>query len=798
MKGLGRQVRVSARALLKAPGFTATAVVLVGLGVGAVTTIFTLVDHVLLRPLPYPAAERLLLVENGNHSGPLFESMRAMGTVDGWAAAHDETSTLLGDGDPVRVRAARVSRDFFQVFGARPALGRLFADEDFEHADDRVVVDGRAWRRVWGGDPDLVGRVIQLDGRPVTVIGVTDPAFTPPEALVGREVDFWRPIDGSSELLTEHTAWVLGVVGRVASGTSAEAAEAELAALMGRMASVHENYRDSDGDPRELPLTPLAEVTVRGVRAGLGLLLGAVTMLLLVACANVAQLFLARGLGRHREMAVRRAMGAGTAVLIGQLLVESLLVGLAGGALGMGLAWTGLEGFLALAPGALPRQDAVTLDLRVMAFAVTVSVATALLFGLLPAMRSVRGDVADELRAAGRAATAGRGTGLLRGGLIVAEVGLSLVLLAGAGLLMKSFLLVHAQDPGFRTADLWTVPINLTSVETPDDWLGATSEIGEALSRVAGVRGVTWGLTMPLTSAAGRCCWRSTVTAEGAREAGPYLHPVTAEYFDVLGTPLRAGRSWSEAEARSDPTPVVVSEGLAIALWGSAEGAVNRPLSMNNLEMTVVGVAGDVRHYGLEPAPDLALHLPVDRIPFPIDRAHFAVRMEPGAAAGLGGRVREAIWSALPTVPVPIVRSMDDWLGLQNAARRFDSTLFATFAVVALLLAAGGLYGTLLYMAGQRRRELGIRLALGASRGRIERDVLRGGLALATVGVVLGLFGAWASGRFIQSRLWGVEPGDPATMAVAAGLLLATAAVASWLPARRASRTDPVRTLRVE
>ncbi len=798
MRGLGRQMRVSVRTLLKAPGFTATATLLVALGVGAVTTIFTLVDHVLLRPLPYPAAERLVLIENGSHSGPLFDAMQGMGTVEAWAAAYDEAATLLGTGEPMRVIAARVSGDFFRVFGARPALGRLFDAEDFGHANERVVVDGRTWQRVWGGDPGLVGSVIQLDGRPVTVIGVTDPAFSPPEALVDRNVDVWRPVDRSAELLTTHTAWVLGVVGRVAPGASVEAAGAELESVMGRMATVHENYRDQDGSARALPVTPLAEVTVQGVRAGLGLLLGAVTMLLLVACANVAQLFLARGLGRGREMAVRRAMGAGTGVLVGQLLLESLLVGLVGGALGVGLAWLGLEAFLALSPNVLPRQDVVALDLRVLGFAVLVSIATSIVFGLLPAVRSVRGDVADELRASGRSATASRGTGVLRSGLIVAEVGMSLVLVAGAGLLMRSFLLVHAQEPGVRIDDLWTVPVSLTSVETSADWNATTEAMGEALAGVPGVRGVTWGLTMPLTSQGGRCCWRSTVTAEGDRSEGPYIHPVTPSYFDVLGTPLRAGRVWTAAEAGAEPVPVVVSEALAVALWGSPDAAVNRSLSMRSFEMTVVGVAADVRHYGLADDPGVALHVPVEHLPFPIDRAHFAVQVAPGATAGLGGRLREAIWSAAPAVPVPTVRSMDEWVALGSAGRRFDSTLFATFASVALLLAAGGLYGTLLYLAGQRRRELGIRLALGASRGRIEREVLRGGLALATFGVALGLFGAWASGRFLESRLWGVDAGDPLTLATAATLLLSTAALASWLPARRAARTDPVRTLRVE
>ncbi len=606
MRGLWRQGRFSVRALLKAPAFTWSAVLLVGVGVGAVTTIFTLVDHVLLRPLPYPDADRLVLVENGSHSGPLFNQMKQMSTVDEWGAAWDESATLVGEGEPLRLRAARVSRDFFRIFGARAVQGRLLTEEDFTTPDATVIVDGHAWRRIWNSDPDLVGRTINLDGQPVTVVGITNPDFVPPEAEVGSEVDFWRPLDWSSDMLTSHTAWVLSVVGRVAPGSSVEAVSQEMQSVMARMAPVHENYRNRDDEPRELPITPLGEVTVRGVRAGLGLLLGAVVMLLLVACANVAQLFLARGLGRHREMAVRRALGAGTAVLMGQLLWESLLVGLAGGALGVVLGWVGLRGFLRLSPDALPRQESVMLDPRVLAFAAAVSVATALVFGLLPAVRSVRGEVADELRGSGRSATAGRGTGLLRSGLVIGEVALSLVLMAGAGLLLRSFLLVHAQDPGFRTDRVWTVPLSLTSIDTPEAWMQTMEGIDEAVARVPGVESTTFGLTMPLTSGGGRCCWRSTVTAEADATETPMIHPVTPAYFETLGIPLQAGRIWSRGEAEADPAPVVVSKGLAVALWGSAERAVNQPLEMNSFAMTVVGVVGDVRHYGLEHDPDPA------------------------------------------------------------------------------------------------------------------------------------------------------------------------------------------------
>jgi predicted permease len=458
----------------------------------------------------------------------------------------------------------------------------------------------------------------------------------------------------------------------------------------------------------------------------------------------------------------------------------------------------GMQGFLALTPDVLPRQADVALDLRVLAFAIAIAVATALVFGLLPAVRSVRGDVADTLRGANRSATSGRGVGALRRGLVVGEVALSLVLVAGAGLLFRSFLLVHAQSPGIRTADVWTVPLSLTEVDTPEAWMSTMASIGAAVAGAAGVENVTYGLTMPLTSGGGRCCWGTTITSDGGTTATPVIHPVTPSYFETLDIPLRAGRAWTEAEGRADPIPVVVSEGVAMELWGGSNAAIGRRLETDRMSMIVAGVAGDTRHYGIEDDPDPGLYVPVERLPFPIDRAHLAVRLRPGSSASVGQDLRQAIWSVAPGVPVPVVRSMEEWLAIDTASRRFDSALFSTFAALALVLAAGGLYGTLLYLASQRRRELGIRMALGASRTRIERDVVAGGVGMASLGVILGLGGSWGLGRFLEDRLWGVEAGDLTTLAGAALLLLATAAIASWLPARRAGRIDPVQTLRVE
>jgi predicted permease len=799
--GLGTSIRHAIRTLRKAPAFSVTSVALVAVGVGAVTTIFTLVDHVLLRPLPYPSPDRLMVLQRGAFQGPFFRELEGLRTVDEWGAAWNEEVNLVGEGEPLRLRQSRVSDRFFHLFGARTVRGRLFVPEDVATAN-AVIISAGAWQRIWGADPSVVGRTIRLDGVAVTVIGVMEPSFTPPEALVGQTVDVWRPMDWSVPELNRHTATVLQVAGRLAGGSNLSAMQAELDQLLTRMADVHENYRERDGGHRVIPAVPLAEHTVRNVRTGLGLLLGAVGLLLLVACANVANLFLARGLGRMREMAVRRALGAGNATLTGQLLVESLVVGLTGGLMGIGLAVVGIRAFLTLNPTALPRQSAITIDPRVVAFAIAISAVTSVLFGLLPALRSVRGGLAMELRGAGRSATTGRGVTLLRNGLIACEVSLSLVLVAGAGLLLRSFLTVQAQSPGFMIDNVWVVPLNLASPESPEQYREIMDEVLLHAEQVPGVRSAAYALAGPMEFTGGsRCCWSSRPKVAGREDDGAllaYHHPVTAGYFETLGIELFAGRGWTAAEASAEPVPVVLDETLAREISGSAEAAIGTSLGIGDDQAVVVGVSRTARHYGLDVDPGNALYLPMERLPFPIPISTLAVRVEPGANRAMPTMLREAIRAAAPGLPVTSIQPMRGLVDRANSGRRFDSVIFGAFAAVSLLLAAGGLYGTLLYLAGQRKRELGIRLALGATRSRIQLHVVRSGVALAVIGVAVGLLVAWMSNRLLESRIWGISRTDPVALAGAASLLLLTAVLASWLPARRAGRVDPIETLRNE
>ena len=800
-----RNLRYALRTLRTWPSFTITAVVLVGLGVGAATTVFTLVDHVLLRPLPYPSAERLFLVENGSHSGPTAHEFEALESVEAWGFAFSRTANLLRKGDPLRVQQVQVSRDFFSVFGARPRVGRLFVEEDFGAANVAVLGHG-LWMEAFGGDPAVVGRTLRIGDSPVTVVGVLSQAFLPPEPLSqrGEPPELWVPLDWSTEELTEVHFHVLEAMGRMAPGITLGDVEAELDRALERLTRRHpEQFLDDDGALQyDFPAAGLHEITTRPVRAGLGLLSGAVVLLLLVACVNVAHLFLARGLGRTREMAVRRALGADTWNLTQQLLMESLVLGICGGLLGLGLAVIGLETFLTLNPWALPRGSTVSLDLRVLLFAVLISMVAVLLFGLVPAIRSVGRDLALDLKGVSRSATHDRDTGRARGALVVAEVALSLVLVSAAGLLIKSFMDLQSRDPGFRSEAVWTLPLSPTGVSSPGEYVASMDRIRASLAAVPGVERAAYSFTMPFEiTGRGRCCWSTgSVTVEGRTREGIslLLQPVTRTYFETLGIHLVAGGLWRPSEASLEPWPAVISERLALEVFGSAETALNREFRTRDQEipLRVYGVAADVRHFGLDQDYPFFVYLPVEKLPFAIPMVHMAVRGPPEPPGGWTRMLREAVWSAAPHMPVPTVRSMEGWIQESTAGRRFDSVLFGSLGTVALLLAAAGLYGTLLYAVGQRRRELGIRLALGARKGQIQGSVVRKGLGLASLGSVLGLAGAWATGRFLESRLFDLEPTDPWTLATAAGVLLVAAGVASWVPARRAARTDPLETLK--
>ncbi|KPJ81417.1 MAG: hypothetical protein AMS19_08275 [Gemmatimonas sp. SG8_23] len=803
MHGWGRHFRLASRTLRKAPAFTITTVLLIGLGVGAVTTIFTLVDHVLLRPLPYPAAERLITVEMGSHSGTTYREFEKLEGMEAWAGGYAESANLTGEGDPIRIEMAMVSEGFFSLFGARLALGRLLVEDDFERVNVAVLSHG-TWERVFGADPAMVGRSIRVDGDRYEVVGVLSAAFEPPQHIVPSGTAVYRPIDWSDERIQAIDYHMIEVAGRMAHGVAIEDMGVRLDELSLAMAEAYPDHHvDREGNPNPFPVAGLQDASVQRVRSGLNLLLGAVGLLLLVACLNVAHLFLARGLGRVREMAIRRTMGAGAPGLVQQLMAESLVVGALGGVLGIGLAYLGLEALLALNPTALPRAGSVDLDLRVALFSGGVALVTALVFGLVPALRTIGSDLANELKGSSRSATAGRGTRRLRGGLVVAEVAVSLVLVAQAGLLLKSYLNAQAPDPGFDPTGVWTIPLTPTGHETPDSYREAMDAVLASLQAVPGVEGAAYGLTQPFEfTGTGRCCWMNSLGEEDgvdAERVRTLIHPVSRDYLKTLRIPVLNGAVWTEAEASTTPAPAVVSERFAIDAFGSADAAIGRVFGRaERPRYRVIGVAADNKHYGLDQPDESQVYVPMEVLPFDIPMAHMAVRLRGAAPDGLARTLREAVWRAAPDLPVPTVRPMEEWIEDSMAGRRFDSAIFAAFGSAALFLAAAGLYGTLLYNVRQQRRELGIRLALGAARERVERHVVGGGLRLAFGGAVIGVLASLWVGRLLEDRLFEVGGSDPMALLGASALLLGSAALASWLPARRAGRTDPLETLRAE
>ena len=796
MRGMIRTIRQAARALRKAPAFTWATVLLLALGIGAGTAAFSVVDHVLLRPLPYPAPDRLVYMTNGSHSGPTLRRLDSVESFDTWVAAHGGTSNLVRDGaEPLRMNWVEVTPSFFGTFGASPHLGRLLVESD-ENSRNVGVLTHAAWQRVWGADPAVVGSTIRIDGNPVEVIGVLEADFAVPSVLTGRAPDLLYPMDWTDPLLEQPGYQAHSVAARLAPGMTIEQADLELDRVAADVTAAHADHYADYEEPIDWPLVSLADQTVGPrVARGLGLLLGAVGLLLLVACSNVAHLFLARGLGRTREMSVRRALGASTRALVTQLLAESLVVAAAAAAAGVGLAWLALRGF-GRWTDALPRGETVSLDLPVLGFAVLLSIATVVLFGLVPALRSTRRELHDALRTSARSATSSRTVQALRSGLVIGEVAFSLVLVVTAGLLMKSFLEVTSQDFGIEPENVVVVPLSIPEMDGADAYVRLMTDLTDAVRRVPGVEAATWSGELPFENTGGRsCCWATGVQlgdeGEPVRLAG---HSVDEDFFRTLGTEIVAGGHFRRGE--SEPV-AVIGERTAIRGWGSAEAAVGRTIGVRGAERRIVGVAEHTLHYGLDQPHDVTAYIPAWQGGFALPWGSIAVKTR-GDVDGVRPRLREAIWGVEPQLPIPTITPLESMIDSSTSTRRFGGVLASSFGVVALLLAAGGLYGTLLYTVGEQRRAIGIRIALGAGRGRIEAAVVGRALLLGVGGVVLGLGVSLYLSRFLEAFLFGITPRDGLSLTGAAVVLMAVIGVAAWLPARRAANTDPLDTLRTE
>ncbi len=810
-----QDLRYGLRGLRQRPGFTLAAVLALALGLGANTAIFTVADAVVLSPLPYPEPERLVALWETNAAQGLdherlspvnFVDFHGLGQVFEDAAAWWNPELNLTDerGEPVRVTAIEASGNFFSVMGVEPRLGRGFAAGDpFSEGAPEVVISDRLWRGRYGSDEGLVGRAVNLDGRPFTVVGVMPPGFQFP-----GETDVWQRLEWN---LANHSRYAhfMEAVGRLRPGVPVERARAELAALAGRLAAENTGSNKGWG----VRAAPLQEEVVGSYGPALLVLVGAVGLLLLLACANVANLLLAQASAREREVAIRAALGAGRGRLLTQFLAESLLLALGGAALGLALAWAGLRLLVASRAVELPRLAELTLDGRMLAFGLGAALLTVLLFGLAPALQMVGGDLHAPLKEGGRGAGAGRSGRRTRSVLVVAEMALAVVLLVGAGLLARSFLRLLEEEPGFQPERVVTVDLQLPE-SLYDDWGRVGRFYDELVGRLAAHPALEKaGATGFLPLEPG---WRIPYEIPGRPPAAPGEEPeaqyvtVSAGYFETLGVPLLAGRTFDRRDVAGSRQAVVINRELARRAWpdraeGEAVGRIllsgtngigplGRTLSQEP-EYEVIGVVGDVKNAELGDAPEPAAYFVQSQ--FPYRNMNLVVRGR-GTVAQLGAVVRAEVRRLDAGLALSEVRPLAAVLDQATAQSRFLLGLMGGFALLALVLAAVGIYGVLSYAVSRRRGEMGIRQALGASPGRVRRLVVGEGMLLATAGLALGAFAAAGLARFLAGLLHGVEPHDALAFTAAAALLLAVAFAACYLPARRASEVDPLEALRSE
>ncbi len=800
MRDLIHDLRHASRALRRSPGFTGVAVLTLALGIGANTAIFSVVDGVLLDPLPYPEPDRIVMVFEtrseptpGNFSYANLEDVRerarSFGALAAWGAG---SATLTGAGEAARVDGARVTPEFFRVFGVEPALGRTILAEETEAGADAVVVlsDG-VWRDRFGADPDVLGRAVTLDGRAHTVIGVMPPGYGAP-----YDARLWRPFVASPDPVRRRAFHNLRAVGRLAPGVDAVAAQAEVDGLMGALAGAYPEANANAG----ARVRTLRDVIVEDARPALLMLLGAVGFLLLVACANVANLLLARATARRREIGVRVALGAGRGRLARELLAESVALAALGGAAGALLAVFATDALLALGADMIPRADRVGVDVRALGFAAALSLATGVAFGLLPALRASRTPPMAVLRS-GRGESAAGESRRLRGALVVAELALTVVLVCGAGLLLRSFAELRQVDPGFDAERMVGFELALPEAryEAPERVVGFYDELTDRLEALPGVRSAATALTPPLAGGG----WTTTLRIEGRPRPESELpsvafNVVSAGYFATIGTPVLRGREFDAGDDADAPRVVLINRSAAERFWPGEDPVGRRINAGPNPEApyaTIVGVVADVREGPLESAAGPTLYFPQAREAF--RSVAVVARTEADAAAVLPS-VREAVAALDPELPVQGLGTVEQHLSSAVAEPRFNAAILASLAWLALVLACVGIYAVVAYAVGRRTREIGVRIAVGADRRDVMRLVLGDGMRLAGMGLAIGLAGALAVTRLLSGLLYDVSAADPLTFAAVAALVTLTALAATWLPARRATRVDPIRVLRQE
>lgn len=799
MESLRQDLRFAIRSLRRQPGFVAVALATLALGVGTATAMFSVVNGVLLRPLPFREPDRLATIRIEGRTGGNFplpeadylalrESHPAFASL---AVYSPTTFNLTGAGTPEVMNSAWVSGDFFTTLGLQPQVGRLFgAPDDRPGAAHAVVISDAFWLRRFNRNVNVVGQTLRLNDVDCTIIGVAPPGTRFPR----REIDLWRNRIVSTP--SRRGPFYLTGVARL----NPDATPASGRANLGNVADALKRQYGGPGD-WDFQLRPLADAIVGDARRPLYLLLGAVGLLLLIAVVNVANLLLARSSSRQREVALRAALGAGRGRIARQLLTESVLLGSLGGTLGVAVAFLLIRVLLPLGETIIPRLGEVTIDGRVLAFSLMVSVAAGILFGTVPALTASRGDLVDPLRESQRA-SAGVSRSRAQRVLVVAEVSLALMLTVGAGLMVRSLIRLQRVDPGFQPQHLLTFSLDLPSARYPDDAASRAffHRLTERLNALPGVESTALSVSLPPN----QVMVTDSFTPEGKTYAPGESAPVgtmvvsSASYLKTMGIPLVRGRAFDERDRAGSPAVVIISQTLADRFYpkGDAIGRKFRtggPERPRNEWMEIVGIAGDVKYDGLAPAPEPAYYMAFEQNPW---TEQFVILRTTSDASGLMTAARESVWSIDRDLPLLRMRTMDEAMTEAAADPRLRTFVLGCFGLLGLLLATVGVYGVMAYAVTQRSHELGVRAALGARPGDLVRLVVKESGMLVAVGIVTGVGGALALTQFTQALLFEVTPRDPLTFVATAAILSIAAILASWLPARRAGRTDPISVMR--
>ncbi len=798
METLFQDLRYAIRLLMKRPAFTVIAIITLALGIGANTAIFSVVHAVLLKPLPYPAPERLVTLRF-NQSLPDLDDIKSQSqTFEHFGGVTMQALDYTSEAEPVQVQAALCNRDLLLALGAQPVIGRIISeDEDQYGAAPVVLLSHQFWQQRFGGDQNVIGKAITLSGNSYTIIGVMPAAFTMPR----ENPDIWAAVRVANPIAARFRGvHFLRTYFRLKPDVSIAQAQSEFETIDRWL---EQQYPD-DNKNRRTTMIALHERVVGNTRPALLVLFGAVGLVFLIACANFANLLLARAASRQQEIVIRAALGANRYRLIRQMLTESVLLAVMGGAVGLVLAMWGIDLLVALKPADLPRLSAIGIDLWVLGFTFAVSILTGIIFGLVPAISSSKLNVNDALKEGGRSTTAGAARQRIRSLLVVSEIALALILLIGAGLLIKGFFLLWRVDPGFRTENMMTMRVELpeTRYRETDKQMRFRLQVLDELNAQAGVQAAMVS-ELPLSGDS----LSHNFIIEGRPPLAPGEAPeletrtVTRDYLGTMNIPLLRGRAFAASDRAGAPVVGMVNESF-VRQYFPDEEVIGARISWARANppvwMTIIGVVGDVKHYGLNQPEQPAYYGLYEQLDQPWKRWAYVVARGDHDTGTLASLVKSQIWKIDNRIPVTKVLTMSEVMAASVAAQRFNMLLLGLFAGVAMLLAGVGIYGVMSYSVTQRTHEIGVRMALGASSRDVLKMILRQGAVVTLTGLSVGLAGAFALTRLMSSLLYGVSATDPATFACISVALVAVALAACYIPARRATRVDPMIALRYE